>query len=163
MRTNFDEMISRIVDKSIEKNLQVDTPEEWEALIQDIRNNFSAHYPESLDVEDVVESVIAHFDENVAPLLHEEIRSAIFECYTSNVARELIDVSAKKAADQLRRELELPIRRKVELNHEDIEERMRREMMDSIRADLKKELEPSVRRELRLEILSQLKLDDISQ
>jgi hypothetical protein len=124
MRTNFDEMISRIVDKSIEKNLQVDTPEEWEALIQDIRNNFSAHYPESLDVEDVVESVIA---------------------------------------DQLRRELELPIRRKVELNHADIEERMRREMMYSIRADLKKELEPSVRRELRLEILSQLKLDDIFQ
>lgn len=161
MTNHFNEMISRIVNESIEKKLQVEAPEEWEALIQDIRNNFSAHYPESMDVEDVAEAVISHFDENVAPLLHEEIRAAIFECYTSNVARELIDVSAKKAADQMRRELELPIRREVERNHDEIAQRIRQEMVDSIRAELKKELEPSVRRELRLEILTQLKLDDI--
>jgi hypothetical protein len=155
MPSNFDLSVSIIRDAE-ESGLQVDTPEQFEDLIANIRNKFSALYPESIDPESVAEAIISHFEENVVPQLHEEIRSLILSLYSANVAREIFENSAHSVANQLRKDLEQPIRKQVARDREAITERIREEMIESIRQELKAELEPSVRRELRDEILKQL-------
>ncbi len=158
MPSNFTQSMVGIIEEAERRQLSVDSSEEWTVLIQDIRNKFATFYPESIDVESITDALISHFDENVVPVLHDEIRSAISELYTANVARELLDVSANRVAYELRRDLTQPIRQEVERNRAQITEKLRLELMDSIKQELKKELEPQVRRELRDEIVSQLNL-----
>lgn len=156
MSSNFDLAVATIIRETEDLGLQVDTPEQFEDLIANIRNKFAALYPESIDPESVTEAIISHFDENVVPQLHEEIRSSILSLYSASVAREIVDITARSVADQLRKDLEQPIRQHVERDREAITERIRAEMIDSIRQELKAELEPSVRHELRDEIIKQL-------
>lgn len=158
--TNYHATVELIAQEIADRQIQVESPEQWDALIEEIRNKFAAHYPESLNAESVTDAIITHFDEQVVPKLHDEIRAAILELYTPNVAREIVNISARAAADQLRKDLEQPIRLEVERDREAITQRLRDEMIESIREELKRELEPSVRRELRDEIIRQLKLDD---
>lgn len=158
MPSNFTHSLVGLIEEAERRQLSADSPEEWESLIQDIRNKFAAFYPESIDVESITDALISHFDENVVPILHDEIRAAIFGLYSSNVARELVDVSADRVAAELRRDLTQPIRQEVARDRDQITEKLRSELTDSIRQELKKELEPEVRRELRDEIVRQLNL-----
>ncbi|MEI8045477.1 MAG: hypothetical protein WCL11_28975 [Verrucomicrobiota bacterium] len=155
-----DATVTSLLTAIEDEQIPVESPEQFEELIEHIKQKFIALHPESIEPQEVVDAILDHMEQHVFPRLNQEIRDVFSELYTSAVARELIDVSVQKVAAELRAELETPIRKDVWRTRDEVRARLEREMIETLKCELKQELEPSVRRELRAEILSKLRLND---